>query len=202
MFFKKNNSKEEVKENDNSLVENPKSEEKNDSTIDTNENEESVSSNKNTESEKDIDKNENNEEEVVELKEFDDNQKELIENGNFPNDYIDQEDIIIETIDLKKHFKNGKKIEEILKGVNFKVPRKSFTTIVGPSGSGKTTILNQLSGLDYSNGGQILVDGKNIAHYVDKQLVKYRLEKLGFIFQSYNLITDLTVEDNLKIIEG
>ena len=84
-------------------------------------------------------------------------------------------------------------------GVNFKVNKGEFTVIVGASGAGKTTILNMLGGMDTPTSGTILVDGHNIATYDDKQLTDYRRDDIGFVFQFYNLVQNLTALENVEL---
>ncbi|MBS7021264.1 MAG: ABC transporter ATP-binding protein [Firmicutes bacterium] len=86
-----------------------------------------------------------------------------------------------------------------LKDVNLSIPKGEIVVILGPSGSGKSTLLNILSGIDYPTDGNVLFDGKNIEHYRDDELTEYRRNSLGFIFQSYNLIANLTVKENIEL---
>lgn len=86
-----------------------------------------------------------------------------------------------------------------LKDVNLSIPKGEIVVILGPSGSGKSTLLNILSGIDYPTDGSVLFDGKNIEHYRDNELTEYRRNSLGFIFQSYNLIANLTVKENIEL---
>lgn len=84
-------------------------------------------------------------------------------------------------------------------GVNFTVDKGSFTVIVGQSGAGKTTILNILGGMDQPTSGSIIVDGENIARFDERQLTDYRRDDIGFVFQFYNLIQNLTALENVEI---
>lgn len=84
-------------------------------------------------------------------------------------------------------------------GVSFDIEKGEFVVIVGPSGAGKTTILNILGGMDTADEGDILVDGKNIAKYSPKELISYRRHDIGFVFQFYNLIQNLTAKENVEL---
>ncbi len=84
-------------------------------------------------------------------------------------------------------------------GVNFEVEKGEFVVIVGPSGAGKTTILNLLGGMDKATSGKIIVDGQDIAKYNEKQLTQYRRDDIGFVFQFYNLVQNLTALENVEL---
>src|ERR1700704_2159102 len=88
---------------------------------------------------------------------------------------------------------------EILKGVNFEVERGQFVAIMGASGSGKSTLLGLLAGLDSPTSGQILLDGEDITGLEEDQLALLRGRKVGFVFQSYQLISTLTAEENVLL---
>lgn len=87
-----------------------------------------------------------------------------------------------------------------LRGVDLIIEKGEFTAIVGPSGSGKTTLLNIIGGLDRPTSGSIKVDGEDISALSDNQLIDFRQKKIGFVFQSYNLIPVLTVEENTEFV--
>ena len=84
-------------------------------------------------------------------------------------------------------------------GIDFEIRKGELAVIVGPSGSGKTTILNMLGGMDTCDSGKIIVDGCDIAGYKDKQLIEYRRFDIGFVFQFYNLIPNLTAKENVEM---
>lgn len=84
-------------------------------------------------------------------------------------------------------------------GINFEIEKGEFAIILGPSGAGKSTVLNILGGMDSPDEGKVLVDGVDIATYSSKQLTKYRREDVGFVFQFYNLVPNLTAKENVEL---
>ena len=100
---------------------------------------------------------------------------------------------------VKKKYKMGEVEIEALSGVDFSVNKGEFVVIVGPSGAGKTTILNLLGGMDKATSGQILVDGQDVAKYSERQLTQYRRDDIGFVFQFYNLVQNLTALENVEL---
>ena len=84
-------------------------------------------------------------------------------------------------------------------GIDFSIDKGEFVVVVGPSGAGKTTVLNILGGMDKASGGEVLVDGKDIAGYTQKQLTGYRRNDIGFVFQFYNLVPNLTALENVEL---
>ena len=107
--------------------------------------------------------------------------------------------VILETINLGKIY--GKKQTKVnaLNDVNLKINKGEFVAIVGPSGSGKSTFLHLIGGLERPSNGTIKVDGKDICCLSDKELAKYRRQKVGFVFQQYNLIPVLSVKENILL---
>lgn len=83
--------------------------------------------------------------------------------------------------------------------ISLQIAKGEFVVIVGPSGAGKTTVLNILGGMDKASGGKVWVDGKNIARYSSRQLTAYRREDIGFVFQFYNLVPNLTALENVEL---
>ena len=104
---------------------------------------------------------------------------------------------IITICNLKKHYGSGERIVRALDGVNLTVAQGEFIAIVGASGCGKTTLLNMMGGLDRPASGEVIVDGVNLASLKEAQLAVFRRKKAGFIFQNYNLVPTLTVEENI-----
>jgi len=100
---------------------------------------------------------------------------------------------------ISKHYSSGNIIQDVLYNVNIEIEKKEFVVMVGPSGAGKTTLLNILGGLDTCNTGEIWIDGDNISNFRNKQLTAYRRNKVGFVFQFYNLIQNLTVKENVEL---
>lgn len=101
---------------------------------------------------------------------------------------------------VKKYHSGGGELYA-LKNVDVNFEQGKITTILGPSGSGKTTLLNMVSGLDKVDSGEILFEGTDISGYSESKLSKYRRENTGFIFQSYNLISTLSVRENIELGE-
>ncbi|MHA1616626.1 MAG: ABC transporter ATP-binding protein [Candidatus Njordarchaeales archaeon] len=98
-----------------------------------------------------------------------------------------------------KIYRSGKVKVTALRGLNLKVKEGEFRAIVGPSGSGKTTLLNLIGGMDKPDAGEIIVDGEDISKYDEKKLYEYRLRKVGFVFQFFNLIPTLTALENVEL---
>lgn len=107
--------------------------------------------------------------------------------------------MFLQVKNLKKYYGNGDSQICVLKGVSFSVEKGELVVILGPSGSGKSTVLNLIGGLDTPDEGEIIVDGKAIMTNQKKEIAKYRRDTLGFIFQSYNLIPNLTVKENVEV---
>ena len=104
---------------------------------------------------------------------------------------------ILQTKDLKKYYGSGDTQVKALDGVNLSVERGEFVAIVGTSGSGKSTLLHMLGGLDRPTSGSVMVDGKDIFSLKDEALTIFRRRKIGFVFQSYNLVPVLSVWENI-----
>lgn len=105
----------------------------------------------------------------------------------------------IEFKDIKKVYKMGEVEIEALSGVNFSIKKGEFVVIAGASGAGKSTILNILGGMDTPTSGEIFVDNSEISKYSQKELTTYRRYDIGFVFQFYNLVQNLTVVENVEL---
>ena len=111
----------------------------------------------------------------------------------------EQEDVIIEAIDVHKHYDTGKVVVKALQGVDLRIQRREVVAIMGPSGCGKTTLLNCLSGLDQVMTGMIKIANQDIRRLSDRQLTLFRAHEMGFVFQSYNLLPVLTGLENVEL---
>ena len=110
-----------------------------------------------------------------------------------------KEDAVIQVKDLYKVYRMGEEKVYALNGVSFEIHRGEFCAITGPSGSGKSTLLNMLAGLEHPTKGEIVIAGKHIEKLNEKQLVTFRRERVGFIFQSYNLIGTMEMWENCTL---
>lgn len=104
---------------------------------------------------------------------------------------------IVEIRQLKKYFKDGPKEVKALDGIDLSIEKGKFTAIVGASGSGKTTLLNTIAGLYEPTEGTVVVDGLDLSKMTEEQLTVFRRRKIGFVFQGYNLIPELTIRENI-----
>ncbi len=106
---------------------------------------------------------------------------------------------ILKTVNLKKYYGNGENLVKAVDGISFSIEKGSFTAIVGTSGSGKTTLLNLIGGLDYADGGEVIVDGHSILKMKEEELTIFRRRNVGFIFQNYNLVSVQNVYKNIVL---
>ena len=100
---------------------------------------------------------------------------------------------------VKKHYTMGEVTIKAVDGVSFTIEKGSFTVVVGSSGAGKTTVLNILGGMDSCTEGEVIVDGRDISKLSDRELVMFRRNEIGFVFQFYNLIQNLTATENVEL---
>lgn len=107
----------------------------------------------------------------------------------------------VELSNVSREYLIGGQEYKALNKVNLTIKRGELVVILGPSGAGKSTLLNILGGMDSPTSGRIEVDGHDISKYTPKQLTKYRAEKVGFIFQFYNIMPTLTTEENVRLVE-
>ena len=101
--------------------------------------------------------------------------------------------------DVKKTYGVGEATIHAADGVSFEIEKGEFAVIVGPSGAGKTTVLNILGGMDRASSGHVWVDGRDVAQFSPRQLTQYRREDIGFVFQFYNLVQNLTALENVEL---
>lgn len=106
---------------------------------------------------------------------------------------------ILKAVNLKKYYGSGDSLVRAVDDVSFSVEKGSFTAIVGTSGSGKTTLLNLIGGLDYADGGEVIIDGHSIMEMSEEELTVFRRRNIGFVFQNYNLISVQNVYKNIVL---
>lgn len=109
---------------------------------------------------------------------------------------------ILEAIDLCKYYGEGESLVKAVDGINLRIAQGEFVTIVGKSGSGKSTLLHLLGGLENPSSGKVLIDGRNIASLPEERLARMRRRRIGFVFQSFNLIPSLNVWENIVLPIG
>ena len=107
--------------------------------------------------------------------------------------------MFLEIKQIKKAFGQGDSRVEVLRGIDLSLKKGEFCVLLGPSGSGKSTLLNIIGGIDGADSGEIVIDGEPMSHMNEKQLTMYRRKHLGYIFQMYNLIPNLTVRENIEV---
>ncbi len=108
-------------------------------------------------------------------------------------------DVMLQGIDVVKEYDNGELKVVAVKGMNFTINKGELVVILGQSGAGKSTLLNLIGGMDYVTSGSLIVDGNDIAKYTTKQLIDYRRNNIGFVFQFYNLMPNLTAKENVEL---
>lgn len=105
----------------------------------------------------------------------------------------------VEFKNVYKRYKMGEVTISASDGVSFEIEKGEFAVIVGASGAGKTTVLNMLGGMDICDEGEIIVDGRNVAGFSKKEMTRYRRQDIGFVFQFYNLVQNLTAKENVEL---
>ncbi|MGE9963501.1 ABC transporter ATP-binding protein [Fusicatenibacter saccharivorans] len=105
----------------------------------------------------------------------------------------------VELRDVRKIYQMGEVEIRAVDGIDFCIDQGEFVVVVGPSGAGKTTVLNILGGMDTASSGEVWVDGNNVAEYSNKELTRYRRDDIGFVFQFYNLVQNLTAKENVEL---
>lgn len=107
--------------------------------------------------------------------------------------------MFLEISAIEKYYGSGENRVEVLKGIDLQIEKGEFCVLLGPSGSGKSTLLNIIGGIDSADQGDICIDGERMADMKEKRLTSYRRKHLGYIFQMYNLIPNLTVRENIEV---
>ena len=112
---------------------------------------------------------------------------------------MDNTEAYVKLDKVSKIYKMGEIEIRAVDEISFEISKGEFVVIVGPSGAGKTTVLNILGGMDTASKGKVLVDGRNITDYSGRQLTAYRRDDIGFVFQFYNLVPNLTALENVEL---
>jgi len=115
------------------------------------------------------------------------------------NNKQEKNNVAIEIINLKKYYQMGEITVKALRGSNFEVMDGEFVVVLGPSGSGKSTLLNMIGGMDNPSEGNVKFYNEDVTKYNEKQLTQYRRDEIGFVFQFYNLMANLTAKENVEL---
>ena len=107
--------------------------------------------------------------------------------------------MLLELNEIRKSYGKDDSRVQVLKGISLGVEKGEFCVLLGPSGSGKSTLLNIIGGIDTADSGEILIDGEMMSRMNEKKLTRYRRQHLGYVFQMYNLIPNLTVRENIEV---
>ncbi|MGZ3716133.1 MAG: ABC transporter ATP-binding protein, partial [Ktedonobacterales bacterium] len=124
---------------------------------------------------------------------------ETTQNLNMPLAGTSTAPAALETIDITKSLPLGRERIDILKGISIRIAKGELVAIVGPSGSGKSTLLGIIAGLDSPTSGRVLVDGVDITRMTEARLAAVRNQKIGMVFQAFNLIPTLTAQENVEV---
>ena len=108
--------------------------------------------------------------------------------------------VLISLRNIVKEFPSGEGVIRVLKGINLEIYENEFVVVLGESGCGKSTMMNIIGGMDFATSGELLIEGKDFSHPTDDELTRYRREYVGFIFQAYNLMPNLTAIENVQFI--
>ena len=111
-----------------------------------------------------------------------------------------EKELLIALRNVIKEFPSGEGVTRILKGINLDIYKNEFVVILGESGCGKSTLVNIIGGMDYLTDGELFIEGKDFSHPIDDELTAFRREYVGFVFQSYNLMPNLTAQENVQFI--
>ena len=124
----------------------------------------------------------------------------VIEEKGLSVDHGGEKEIMISLRGVTKEFPSGDGVVQVLKGINLDIYKNEFLVVLGESGCGKSTMVNIIGGMDSLTDGQLLIDGKDFSHPTSRELTDFRREYLGFVFQSYNLMPNLTAQENVQFI--
>ena len=124
----------------------------------------------------------------------------VIEDNGLTIDQGEEKEVLISLRGVTKDFPAGDSVVHVLKGINLDIYKNEFLVVLGESGCGKSTMVNIIGGMDSLTDGELLIDGKDFSHPSDKELTRFRREYLGFVFQSYNLMPNLTAQENVQFI--
>ena len=113
---------------------------------------------------------------------------------------MEQGKVIVSLRDITKEYPSGDSVLKVLRGINLDIYENEFVVVLGESGCGKSTMMNIIGGMDYPTSGSLYIEGKDFSHPSENDLTEYRRDYLGFIFQSYNLMPNLTAKENIQFI--
>ena len=117
-----------------------------------------------------------------------------------PSPWEKKKDVLITLRNVIKEFPSGDGVIRVLKGINLELYKNEFVVILGESGCGKSTLVNIIGGMDQLTDGSLMIDGKDFSRPTDAELTKFRREYMGFVFQQYNLMPNLTAQENVQFI--